>query len=175
MRWSGCGSLWRNSASLRPWCRLCFRCSWPVSALVPGRAESSSAASIVRPPSCRSALRPCGTADRTLRHPRSAHYRGRRTRFDQAREKNLVWNSSTYYLVSGSWILLALLPWCTCMGATFPFAMAAIRRLSAGNPSTPSAICIWRMCSERCSARLFPLSFGLSSSAFGGRFTSPSC
>jgi predicted membrane-bound spermidine synthase len=42
--------------------------------------------------------------------------------------KDLVWNSSTYYLVSGLWILLALLPWCTCMGATFPFAMAAIRR-----------------------------------------------
>jgi spermidine synthase len=46
---------------------------------------------------------------------------------------NLVWNSSTYYLASGGWILLALLPWCTCMGATFPFAMAAIRRLSSGD------------------------------------------
>jgi spermidine synthase len=46
--------------------------------------------------------------------------------------KDLVWNSSTYYFVSGAWIMLALLPWCTCMGATFPFAMAAIRRLSAG-------------------------------------------
>ncbi len=46
--------------------------------------------------------------------------------------KNLVWNSSTYYLVTGAWIMLALLPWCTCMGATFPFAMAAIRRLSSG-------------------------------------------
>jgi spermidine synthase len=46
--------------------------------------------------------------------------------------KDLVWNSSTYYFVSGGWIMLALLPWCTCMGATFPFAMAAIRKLSAG-------------------------------------------
>jgi len=46
--------------------------------------------------------------------------------------KDLVWNSSTYYLVSGAWIALALLPWCACMGATFPFAMAAIRRLSSG-------------------------------------------
>jgi spermidine synthase/MFS family permease len=46
--------------------------------------------------------------------------------------KDLVWNSSTYYLVSGAWIMLALLPWCTCMGATFPFAMAAIRGLSSG-------------------------------------------
>jgi spermidine synthase len=35
-------------------------------------------------------------------------------------------------LASGAWVTLALLPWCTCMGATFPFAMAAIRRMSAG-------------------------------------------
>ncbi|MGA7237967.1 MAG: fused MFS/spermidine synthase [Bryobacteraceae bacterium] len=44
----------------------------------------------------------------------------------------LAWGSSFYYLASGAWITLALLPWCTCMGATFPFAMAAIRRISAG-------------------------------------------
>jgi predicted membrane-bound spermidine synthase len=41
----------------------------------------------------------------------------------------LAWGSSVYYLVSGIWILIALLPWTTCMGATFPFAMAAIRKL----------------------------------------------
>ena len=44
----------------------------------------------------------------------------------------LAWGSSFYYLASGAWVTLALLPWCTCMGATFPFAMAAIRRMSAG-------------------------------------------
>jgi len=43
--------------------------------------------------------------------------------------KSLAWGSSIYYLLSGTWILIALLPWTTCMGATFPFAMAAIRRL----------------------------------------------
>ncbi len=43
--------------------------------------------------------------------------------------KSLAWGSSVYYLLSGAWILVALLPWTTCMGATFPFAMAAIRRL----------------------------------------------
>lgn len=43
--------------------------------------------------------------------------------------KSLAWGSSFYYFVSGMWILLALLPWTTCMGATFPFAMAAIRKL----------------------------------------------
>jgi len=42
----------------------------------------------------------------------------------------VAWNSSSYYLVAGAWTAISLLPWCTCMGATFPFAMAAIRRLS---------------------------------------------
>jgi predicted membrane-bound spermidine synthase len=44
----------------------------------------------------------------------------------------LAWASANYYLASGAWVTLALLPWCTCMGATFPFAMAAIKRMSAG-------------------------------------------
>ena len=42
----------------------------------------------------------------------------------------LAWASSLYYLGSGAWITLALLPWCTAMGATFPFAMAAIRKIA---------------------------------------------
>ncbi len=44
--------------------------------------------------------------------------------------QQMVWGSSSFYLLSGAWMLLALLPWCTCMGATFPFAMAAIRRVA---------------------------------------------
>ncbi|MBI4464135.1 MAG: hypothetical protein HY647_05470, partial [Acidobacteria bacterium] len=43
----------------------------------------------------------------------------------------LAWDSSPYYVVSGSCIVLALLPWCTCMGATFPLGMAAIRKTVA--------------------------------------------
>jgi spermidine synthase len=39
-----------------------------------------------------------------------------------------AWSGSTYCLVSGLWIALALLPGCTCMGATFPLAMSAIRK-----------------------------------------------
>jgi spermidine synthase len=35
---------------------------------------------------------------------------------------------SGYYFAAGLWLLAVLLPWCTCMGATFPLAMAAIRR-----------------------------------------------
>jgi predicted membrane-bound spermidine synthase len=42
---------------------------------------------------------------------------------------NLAWGSFSFHLVCGFWVAVALLPWCTCMGATFPFAMAAIRKL----------------------------------------------
>lgn len=35
-------------------------------------------------------------------------------------------SSGGYYLVSGALVALTLLPWCVCMGATYPFAMAAI-------------------------------------------------
>jgi spermidine synthase len=37
------------------------------------------------------------------------------------------WGSAGYYLASAAWVVLALLPFCTAMGATFPFAMAGIR------------------------------------------------
>jgi MFS family permease len=42
---------------------------------------------------------------------------------------------SLYYILAGLWIGITLVPWCACMGATFPFAMAAIReRVSAESP-----------------------------------------
>jgi len=44
---------------------------------------------------------------------------------------DLAVSSLQYYLLAGLWISLILLPWCTCMGATFPLAMAAIRKLSS--------------------------------------------
>jgi spermidine synthase len=34
---------------------------------------------------------------------------------------------SAYYSLAGLWIGFTLIPWCACMGATFPFAIAAIR------------------------------------------------
>jgi spermidine synthase len=40
----------------------------------------------------------------------------------------VAWDSATYYLASGVWVTFALLPFCVAMGATFPLAMAAIRR-----------------------------------------------
>jgi len=39
-----------------------------------------------------------------------------------------AWQSWRYYLLAGIWIAITLLPWCTCMGSTFPLLMAAIRQ-----------------------------------------------
>ena len=36
-------------------------------------------------------------------------------------------SSGSYYLMSGSWLALTLIPWCACMGATIPVAMFVIR------------------------------------------------
>ncbi len=41
-------------------------------------------------------------------------------------------SSGTFYLLSGPWLALTLIPWCACMGATIPVAMLAIRH-SLGN------------------------------------------
>lgn len=41
-------------------------------------------------------------------------------------------SSFTYYLGSGAWVAITLIPWCACMGATIPIAMLAIRQRLAG-------------------------------------------
>jgi len=41
-----------------------------------------------------------------------------------------AYSSGSYYLASGILVALVLLPWCACMGATFPLAMAAIQNES---------------------------------------------
>jgi len=38
-----------------------------------------------------------------------------------------VSSSPAYYLVSGVWVALSLIPWCACMGATIPLGMLAIK------------------------------------------------
>jgi predicted membrane-bound spermidine synthase len=38
-------------------------------------------------------------------------------------------SSGVYYLLSGGWLALTLVPWCACMGATIPLAMFAIRNM----------------------------------------------
>jgi spermidine synthase len=37
-------------------------------------------------------------------------------------------SSGAYCFMSGCWLVLVLIPWCACMGATIPVAMLAIRR-----------------------------------------------
>ena len=39
-----------------------------------------------------------------------------------------AWQSSRYYLLVGAWIVFTLLPWCTCMGSTFPLLMSVIKQ-----------------------------------------------
>ena len=36
-------------------------------------------------------------------------------------------SSAAYYVLSGLWLSLTMVPWCACMGATIPVAMFAIR------------------------------------------------
>lgn len=43
----------------------------------------------------------------------------------------VAWGSLGYYIASGTWITLTLLPFCTCMGATFPLAMSTIEKAGA--------------------------------------------
>jgi spermidine synthase len=42
-------------------------------------------------------------------------------------ERTALTSALAYYVVSGIWIALTLIPWCACMGATIPVAMAAIK------------------------------------------------
>src|SRR5271157_5162151 len=42
-------------------------------------------------------------------------------------------SSGAYYVVSGAWLALTLVPWCACMGATIPLAMFAIRNIGGGD------------------------------------------
>jgi len=39
-----------------------------------------------------------------------------------------AWQTSRYYLLAGFWIAITLVPWCTCMGSTFPLLMMVIRQ-----------------------------------------------
>jgi spermidine synthase len=45
------------------------------------------------------------------------------------------WRSPAYHLASAFWVALALIPFCTLMGATFPTAMAALRAGARGERS----------------------------------------
>jgi spermidine synthase len=46
-----------------------------------------------------------------------------------------MWQSSSYYLPAGMWIAVTLIPWCACMGSTFPLLMAVMRAQSSRSDS----------------------------------------
>jgi predicted membrane-bound spermidine synthase len=39
-----------------------------------------------------------------------------------------AWQTSGYYVLVGIWIAITVVPWCACMGSTFPLLMAVIRQ-----------------------------------------------
>jgi spermidine synthase len=45
-----------------------------------------------------------------------------------ARSTGATWGSGSYYLASAALVFLVLFPFCVCMGATFPIAMAVVKR-----------------------------------------------
>jgi predicted membrane-bound spermidine synthase len=51
-------------------------------------------------------------------------------------DQGASWGSAGYYLASAAWVALVMLPFCTCMGATFPLAMAGIRAAFRARSST---------------------------------------
>lgn len=51
-------------------------------------------------------------------------------------EKTGLPSSGIYYFGSGIWIAFTLVPWCACMGATIPLAMAAIKNNHQKESST---------------------------------------
>jgi len=38
------------------------------------------------------------------------------------------WQSWQYYFLTALWLIIALLPWCTCLGSTYPLLMSVIRQ-----------------------------------------------
>ncbi len=48
-------------------------------------------------------------------------------------QSDLAVSSLHYYWITGLWLIVILVPWCTLMGMTFPLAMAAIRKLSSSS------------------------------------------
>jgi spermidine synthase len=51
-------------------------------------------------------------------------------------DQGVSWGSAGYYLASAGWVACVMLPFCTCMGATFPLAMAGIRAAFRAKSST---------------------------------------
>jgi spermidine synthase len=53
---------------------------------------------------------------------------------------SLSLSSSAYYVAAGIWIACTLIPWCSCMGATIPLGMFAIRSEEQSEPQNSSRL-----------------------------------
>jgi len=63
---------------------------------------------------------------------------GRRLLFQSG---EAAWGSLSHHVLAGLWILVVMLPFCTCMGATLPLTMQAIRAaLPAASPRSFSVL-----------------------------------
>jgi hypothetical protein len=58
------------------------------------------------------------------------------------------WDSAAYHAGAGLFVAIALLPFCACMGATFPLAISVLNR-SPGIARAPSATSTWPTWSGR--------------------------
>lgn len=56
-------------------------------------------------------------------------------------------------LLVGAWIVVTLVPWCACMGATFPFAMLAIRNSLGESDRSFSYLCLANVLGALAGAR----------------------
>ena len=65
-------------------------------------------------------------------------------------------SSVTYYVLSGGWLFLTLVPWCACMGATFPAAMSAFNVSGKGEPRSFSFLYLANVLGAMAGA-VFPL------------------
>ena len=67
-------------------------------------------------------------------------------------------SSGAYYLVSGAWVALTLIPWCACMGATIPIGMWAIRKsFSSGTQRSFSFLYLANVLGAMAGAAVPPL------------------
>jgi spermidine synthase len=65
-------------------------------------------------------------------------------------------SSVSYYFLSGGWLFLALVPWCACMGATFPAAMSALNVARKGETRSFSFLYLANVLGAMAGA-VFPL------------------
>lgn len=65
-------------------------------------------------------------------------------------------SSVSYYFLSGGWLFLTLVPWCACMGATFPAAMSALNVAGKGEPRSFSFLYLANVLGAMAGA-VFPL------------------